>query len=355
MIKVGIPRALSYYQYYPMWKSFFEKLDAEAVVSPPTNKDIFTWGNSRAVAETCLPVKVFFGHVISLVDKCDYMFIPAIRSLGGKAYHCSKFLGLPDMTKAIVPECPPILDPEIDLNKGRRSLYQTIYILGRHFTSDKGKIKEAAEEARETNLAYRNKMSSERLTPVQAIDGIPHPSPLLNRRGKGEEERSDSDPGMSPPLRIAVIGHAYVIYDDYINHRLISRVEAMGAEVFTPEMASQEALEVAMARLVGKPHWSFEVDVIGAGECYLEAKVDGIISVAVFGCGPDSMMISMVQHRAREFKTPLLHLSLDEHTSEGGLVTRLEAFLDMVKRKKRECPSITSPYLSGDGKERVCV
>jgi predicted nucleotide-binding protein (sugar kinase/HSP70/actin superfamily) len=49
------------------------------------------------------------------------------------------------------------------------------------------------------------------------------------------------------------------------------------------------------------------------------------------------MMIDMVRHRARGFKTPFLHLSLDEHTSEGGLVTRLEAFLDMVKRRKKIC------------------
>jgi len=344
MIKVGIPRALYFYQYYPAWKTFFEKLGAEAVVSPPTNKVILDSGNLRAVAETCLPVKVFFGHVISLVDKCDYMFIPAIRSLGRKAYHCSKFLGLPDMTKAVVPECPPILDPEIDLNEGRRNLQKVIYSLGRHFTSDKGEIKKAAEEARKANLAYRSKMSDEKITPVQAIDGAHR-----------DKEELDFDPDITPTLSLAVIGHPYVIYDDYINHRLISRLEAMGARVFTQEMAPQEALEIAMARLIGKPHWSFEVDVIGAGEYYLEAKVDGMISVAVFGCGPDSMMIDVVRHRAREFKAPFLHLSLDEHTSEGGLVTRLEAFLDMVKRKKKECPLITSPYLSGDGRERICV
>ena len=326
MVKVGIPRALAYYQYYPAWKTFFEKLGAETVVSPPTNRAIFSSGNSRAVAETCLPVKVFFGHVISLADKCDYMFIPAIRSLGRKAYHCSKFLGLPDMTKALVSECPAILDPEIDLNKGRRNLEKTIYSLGSHFTSDKGKIKKAAEEAREANSAYRREMSDRGTTPVQVIDGICQ-----------SKENSGLDSDVSSQLKIAVIGHAYIIYDDYVNHRLISRLEAMGARVSTPEMAHQEALDIAMTKLVSKPHWSFEVDVIGAGEYYLEAKFDGIITVAVFGCGPDSMMVGKVRHRAREFGTPFLLLSLDEHTSEGGLVTRLEAFVDMVKRRKRVC------------------
>ena len=327
MVRVGIPRALFYYQYYPGWKTFFEALGAETIVSPPTNKDIFSSGNSRAVAETCLPVKLFFGHAIYLADKCDYMFIPAMRSLGGKAYHCSKFLGLPDMTRAIVPECPPILDPEIDLNEGRRSLYQAIYSLGRHFSSDKSKVKKAAEQAWKANLAYRKELSDRGITTVQA----------LNEMCQAEEKDYKLLASEAISLKIAVIGHHYVIYDDYINHRLISRLRAMGARIFTPEMIHQEALDIAMTKLVGAPHWSFEADIIGAGECYLEAKVDGIISVAVFGCGPDSMMIDMLRRRAREFKTPFLHLSLDEHTSEGGLITRLEAFLDTVKRRKKLC------------------
>jgi len=326
VVRVGIPRALSYYQYYPGWKVFFEALGAETVVSPQTNKAIFTAGNSRAVAETCLPVKLFFGHVISLVDKCDYMFIPALRSLGRKAYYCSKFIGLPDMTRALVPGCPPILDPEIDLNKGRRSLYHAIYNLGRHFSSDKSKIKKALEQAERAHLAYRREMSGKGITPIQALDEMHR-----------DEDNSYLEPEISPSLSVAVIGHQYVIYEDYINHRLISRLQAMGFRVFTPEMAEQEALDIAMTNLGGAPHWSFEADIIGAGEHYLEAKVNGIISVAVFGCGPDSMMIDMVRHRASEFRTPFLHLSLDEHTSEGGLVTRLEAFLDMVKRRKRVC------------------
>jgi predicted nucleotide-binding protein (sugar kinase/HSP70/actin superfamily) len=321
--KVGIPRALSYYQYYPGWKAFFEALGAETVVSPPTDKAIFTSGNSRAVAETCLPVKLFFGHVISLADKCDYMFIPALRSLGKEAYYCSKFIGLPDMTRALVPECPLILDPEIDLNKGRRSLYHAIYNLGRHFSSDKSKIKKAVEKAEKAYLAYRKEMSDRGITPVQALNEMHR-----------DEDKPYLEPDISPGLSVAVIGHQYVIYDDYINHRLISRLQAMGVRVFTPEMAEQESLDIAMIRLGGAPHWSFEADIIGAGEHYLGTKVDGIISVAVFGCGPDSMMVDMVRHRAGELRTPFLHLSLDEHTSEGGLVTRLEAFLDMVKRRR---------------------
>ncbi len=324
MIRVGIPQALLYYQYFPMWKAFFGTLGAEVVVSAPTNKTILNLGVSRAVADTCLPVKIFLGHVISLIQKCDCIFVPAVTSLGKKTYNCSKIIGLPNMTRALIPECPIIFDPEINLEKGRYYLYQNIYKLGRNFTSNPFKIKEAVEDAWKSNLAYQNKMSDKGITPLEAID----------RACQGKQQSTfDSNP--APLLTVAVIGHPYVIYDDYLNHRMISRLQAMGAKILLPEMVPRSALDAAARRLVGEPHWSFEIDIIGAGEYYLENKVDGLINLSVFGCGPDSMMVSFVEHRAKELKIPFLHLSLDEHTSEGGLVTRLEAFLDMIKRRQR--------------------
>jgi len=34
--------------------------------------------------------------------------------------------------------------------------------------------------------------------------------------------------------------------------------------------------------------------------------------------------------------TPFMSLTLEEHTAETGVVTRLEAFLDMIHRRKRK-------------------
>jgi len=325
MIKVGIPRALTYYQYYPGWKTFFEKLGVEVVVSPLTNKVILNSGVSRAVADTCLPVKILFGHVISLIDKCDFIFVPAITSLGGRTYNCSKIIGLPNMARALIPECPIILDPEIDIEKGRYYLYRNIYKLGRYFTSNPFKIKKTVEYAWESNLAYREEMSCKKITSIQAINRI-----------YGENSTPDSilDPA---EMTVAVIGHPYVIYDDYINHNLISRLRSMRVKVLVPEMVAEDMLDAATRRLAGEAHWSFENDIIGAGEYYLEQKVDGIVNLSVFGCGPDSMMVSFLQHRAKELGTPFLPLSIDEHSSEGALLTRLEAFLDMVKRREKVC------------------
>lgn len=317
MVTVGIPRALLYYQYYPAWKVFLEKLGAKVVVSPPTNKSILNSGVARGVQDTCLPVKVFFGHIVSLVDECDVMFVPAVTSLGKKSYNCSKLIGLPNMARALIPESPPILAPEINCEKGRYNLYRSIYGVGRYFTSNPFKLKRAVEEAWSSNLDYRGKMSDEGITPLQAID-------------------CKLSPDVNPSsFTIAVIGHPYISYDEYISHRLIPQLQKKGVKVVTPEMVSPGELDAATRRLVGVPHWLFESEIIGAGEYYMETGVDGIIIAAAFGCGPDSMMLGMVQHRARELNIPILPLSLDEHSSEGGLLTRLEAFLDMVKRRER--------------------
>lgn len=329
MISIGIPRALLYYQYYPSWKTFFEELGAEVVISPPTTQAILAEGSARVVADTCLPVKVFLGHVLSLVDKCDYIFIPAVRSVQNKVYNCSKFLGLPDMTKAVIPESPPILEIDIDMNKGKRKLYQSIYQLGRHLTWNPSKIRQASLVAWQVYLNYRELMSSHGLTPPEAIErisGTPEVKPEVHTNHT--EAIQDT---------IALIGHPYLLYDEYINHRLIYRLEQADKRIVTPEFLSSEELELAIIKLVGGAYWTYEEEVVGAGGHYLQNGANGVIGIMAFGCGPDSLMMDVVRRQAlKQRSTPFMCLTLEEHTAEAGVVTRLEAFTDMINRKKRK-------------------
>src|SRR4030067_3816228 len=109
MTRIGIPRALLYYKYYPMWLTFLKEMGACVVVSGQTNPRIIKQGAARVVCDTCLPLKAYVGHVISLTGNCDSIFIPILRSTGKKVLNCSRFLGLPDMIRAVVPEAPLIL------------------------------------------------------------------------------------------------------------------------------------------------------------------------------------------------------------------------------------------------------
>ena len=82
-------------------------------------------------------------------------------------------------------------------------------------------------------------------------------------------------------------------------------------------------------------YWANEPELTGSAAYFiLNNKVDGIIALSAFGCGPDSLMIDEINFHASQMKIPLLNLIIDEHTGEAGFVTRLEAFIDMLSRKK---------------------
>ena len=73
---VGLPRAMLYYRFQVLWKTFFRELGVQVLVSPPTDRQIMENGAALAIDEACLSLKVYLGHVKALVGQCDYILIP---------------------------------------------------------------------------------------------------------------------------------------------------------------------------------------------------------------------------------------------------------------------------------------
>ena len=71
---------------------------------------------------------------------------------------------------------------------------------------------------------------------------------------------------------------------------------------------------------------------------FLESKtIDGIVHLMVFGCGPDSIAGEMAaRFYKRDPNVQLLQLVFDDLTAEAGIRTRIEAFTDMLKRRKQK-------------------
>ena len=87
---IGIPKAMLYYTYFPFWYGFFNNLGIEIVLSDNTTKKTISDGASLVVTETCLPIKVFVGHVLNLIEKkVENIFVPSIQSIAPKIYNCS--------------------------------------------------------------------------------------------------------------------------------------------------------------------------------------------------------------------------------------------------------------------------
>ena len=337
MTTIGIPRSLLYYNYFPAWKCFFEELGAEVVLSDKTTKNILDSGVKVAVDETCLPVKLFYGHVQNLKEKnIDYLFIPRVVSVEKKEYLCPKFLGLPNMVLNLMKDLPPVLHLDIDISKKNKGFYREIYELGKLFTPNPFKTAVAFQKALKKLSEYQQQLLIG-YTPMEYLDSLENGS-ISKQKYDFKDSKENLDKREVPQkLKIAVLGHSYNLNDSYISMDIYKKLRDMGANILTTEMLSQSDQEKGASNLKKDIFWTFGKDIIGSAYYLLEKQmVDGVVLVVSFGCGPDSLVGEMIERTFKRKRTlPLLFLTLDEHSGEAGVLTRLEAFVDMVRLNKK--------------------
>ena len=98
---VGIPRAMLYYRYGPLWEHFFQTLGVSTVLSFPGSRGILETGTTRAPDESCLSLKMFMGHVESLIGRCGQIFIPRYSNYGPTELFCTRYESLYDQARNI--------------------------------------------------------------------------------------------------------------------------------------------------------------------------------------------------------------------------------------------------------------
>ncbi len=299
-IRVGLPQGLLYYQYGIVLERFLTGLGAEVVLSGETSRQTLDCGS--VLDEMCLPSKVFFGHVCHLRDKVDYLFSPRIISVSQGQYTCPKIIGMPDVLRSNAGKLPPLIDINVDMRQKSRQLYQGIVTVGRMFGH--GVVASLYAWVR----AWQYRMRTQPLPWHE--DGRP---------------------------RVAVIGHPYILYDRQVSLDVLGRLNSLGIQVLTPEMVSQGEINMAAARLGKKLYWSSGHTISGAALALMSGSqpLSGIIFLTCFACGPDALIGEIIRHQAGRLNIPCMQLSLDEHTAEAGVVTRLEAFTDMITRRSR--------------------
>ncbi|SFG47032.1 Predicted nucleotide-binding protein, sugar kinase/HSP70/actin superfamily [Desulfotomaculum arcticum] len=323
MIRVGIPNALFYYVYFPMWKVFFEELGLQVVTSGKTTKKLLDGGVREALADACVPVKVFFGHALSLKDKVDFLFIPRIVCLNKKTVFCPKFLGLPDMIRFGMENMPTVIDVRIDTRKKLHAIFSAYYSVGQLFNKKPGQIIKAYFKAKRIQKIYQEYLRKG-LQPPEAIDLIfNNKKPMLV-----------SQPGQ---LNFAIVGYPYIIHDLYISVDIVNKLRRMGVNVVTSDNLSSLTLKLQRCNTGKRLFWTFSERTLRAARYFSKQKnkLDGIIHLTAFGCGPDSIVDKFIQFDNGTNGIPFMSLSIDEHSGEAGMGTRLEAFVDMVRRKKR--------------------
>ena len=296
-MKVGLPKGLYYFKLDIFLDEFLRRLGVEVVVSPETNKNILIDGVNMCVDDACLPVKIFHGHVAYLRDKCDLIIVPRIMEMEKKVFICPKFCGLPEMLLNSVPGLPQITEAPIYLHD-QKKLLKWCEEIGRFADAKSVRVQDAFISAYET---YK-------MTP----------------RGINDDTKR---------YKVALLGHVYNIYDRFVNMDVIKKLAELDTGVITEECISDQAkLEVYKSLLIN-PFWCSIKEILGAGIYMAQNKlVDGIVYLSSFQCGIDSVNVDLLKDFTGKF--PMLVLKLDEHSGAAGIETRIEAFIDMLKRRQ---------------------
>jgi len=327
-IKVGIPRALHFYRYYPFWKKLLEELDVQLVLSPPTNKKIVEEGVTHGFGELCIPVKIYYGQLLKLVrdnPDLDYIFVPRYVAEVKEAYFCPKFLSLPDIIK-ILPGIPKILNFEVNVKEF--PIATSVIELGKELGRTQNQSLNAYREAQRYFDEY-HKFLRDGASANHALRLVERNKPftLSKKKQKGD-------------LKFLLLGHAYNIFDTFINLDFQKKLHDQGVEVLTienlPESIFKEPV-IINKRL--RNYWRHEEEIMAAIRYFLtkgREEIDGVIFLISFACGPDSLISELIMRDMKVVGLPFLEIIMDEHSGEAGLLTRVESFVEMIRRKKKK-------------------
>ena len=309
---VGIPRALLYFRYKTMWRTFFEELGRTVVVSNKSDRSTLEAGAHLSIDECCLASKLYMGHVASLLGKCDAIFAPSIDNLGNFKGFCTKFQALPDLVaNTFITQCPRIISCEIDRADSHIKEQEAYIDLGQKLGATRKESKKAYAAAVRAQANSDEKRARKQEDLLKRVSKMP------------EGER---------PLRILLAAHPYVIHDDFVGSPLADMLKEMETCVlFADRHNHEKALEKSFEFSDTLP-WIVNREIIGT-ILDLYDQIDGIVLVSAFPCGPDSMTNDALMRCIKG--KPILSLTVDAQSGTAGLETRLESFVDILRYQQR--------------------
>jgi predicted nucleotide-binding protein (sugar kinase/HSP70/actin superfamily) len=94
----------------------------------------------------------------------------------------------------------------------------------------------------------------------------------------------------------------------------------------------REAASPYLRRFIG----GHGLDSVGHAVRAAYNNVDGIIQLAPLGCMPEVVAMEILSVVGKKEQIPILTLLIDEHTADTGVETRVEAFIDIIRSRKKQ-------------------
>jgi len=298
-MRVGIARELLCVEWMPDLKNQLSRLAPE--IEWVHNPSAGVQGQLLLDGDACYPFKKMVRTSLSLLSEVEVLILPRIVSLDGFLM-CPNFRALPDIVR---------------MNRERKCILENIPI-----------VAPVVEGAGRRRLEILARDISEKLFKGRA---------LKNMAPDYDNEPDTRDlSGRDITGSIALIGHPYVLKDSRLNNEVPEIVQMCGFEIVTAqEIAFKDLTDLARSRdyYAKNLYWRSAREALGAFLYFNQVqRPAGIIQLVPFNCGVDALLrIELMGiHRRLEHAPPYMVIVCDEHTQRDHVVTRIEAFLDIV-------------------------
>ncbi len=317
---IGMQRSLYSLQTGVLWAHFFDRLGYRVVFTPPTNSQISSAGIEATTSETCYPIKVSHGHVKALVGKTKYLFLPSIINMPTpkeyeRGFYCPLVSSNQYMVRvALDLDKASILSPIIHLKYDTSTLAVE---LSEQLSKKLGKSRLEIERALEYALERQNVFVDEMYAMGrEIIDAHPHDMPL-----------------------VLVTGRPYNLYDERLNLRLGQNMAKIGVDA-----VPMDFIDVTDVDLSDFPamYWALGAQILRTAR-FIKTRPNYFgLHITNFSCGADSFIEHFYKHVMGD--KPYLILELDEHSAVAGVMTRLEAYKNVIENTMQKLDSDGGEY-----------
>ncbi len=349
---------------YIVWAAALNKLGLEAFIPPYTNKKTLSLGTKYSPESICLPYKLILGNFIEAIEGgTDYVAMissPGICRLGeyGKSI------------KTVLEELGyEAKYTELELYDGFKGMYRFIknltetknpiiiirainIAIRKVFVLDRIENVFSYYRARELDLGTAEKHYKKALKIIFDTNRTKD----LKKAEKAaiEEIKKTHIDENKDILHVDLTGEIYLVQDPFSNQYIERELGKMGVQTrrsltissflkdaIIPKMFKGGETHLERSFRLAKPYLMRDIggDALESVSdvAYADEKgIDGIIHISPFTCMPEIMSQNIFPSMREDVEVPILTLIMDEQTGKAGYITRLEAFVDLMRRRKRK-------------------
>lgn len=322
-IKIGLPASLHLFNEISLWKRFFNNLSIETITSENFENPVKT-GKRIAGAEFCAPMEAIYGHVAWLADRTDYIFLPVYLEARDKDFEAERNYCYYTQFSPSVVSCGS--DPEI-----------TKKILIPFLNYSKG-IKSVRKELWNCLKPIFDSL----ITETESNDALDEALYYYNQKKETLKSLFNQDFERSKDIAVVLLGRPYLVLSPHMNKGIPDIIEGMGIRTCFQDMLVYNHRDYSDIDYLLKVFpWHYAAKILETAKVAAVTKNLYPVLITAFKCAPDSFLIEYFKKIMDAHQKPYLILQIDEHDSNVGYETRIEAGI----RSFRNHSAIRHEYL----------